>query len=161
MDSLNTIKSIRHLLANDSSIRSILGSTSKQDTLDTRLFYKDSVYAAKIDGYDFPHIAMKLDSDPDSIRGADDNCLYLEIDIVSSVQISGASLKNLQIRDSIKKLLNNKHLAVNSTALTFSPAVVLKVRDISWVSGITYDDKEQGSERRHKMICLFKLVVGD
>ncbi len=165
MNSVNLIKSIRHYLAADASLRTLLGASSAADALSNRLFYKDSIYASKnVSGaseYLYPHIGLKLNDDNPILRGADDNCVYVELIIENKIGNTNAQLVNIQIKDSIKELLEEKSKELNTMALTLSPPVILKVRDIAWVSAITYDDKEQGSERRHRFICAVKLIVGD
>ena len=162
MDSFNLIKAVRTVLANDAAIRTALGSVSVATALNTQLFHKDGLYSRKsTQEYVYPHIAFKLDTDSPAIRGADDNAVMLFADIVNMPNKADFISNCYKCMDRLKTLLVDKPNVLNNIALTFSPAVVLRVRDVSWVSGTTYDDKEQGSERKHRIICMLKMVVGD
>jgi len=162
MDSVNLIRAVRTVVANDSIIRTALGSNSAATALSTQLFHKDGLYSRKsTQEYVYPHIAFKLDSDSPAIKGADDNAVMLFADIVNMPNKADFISNCYKCMDRLKTLLVDKPNVLNNIALTFSPAVVLKVRDVSWVSGTTYDDKEQGSERKHRIICMLKMVVGD
>lgn len=162
MDSSNLIKAVRTVLANDAVIRTALGSGSATTALNTQLFHKDGLYSRKsTQEYVYPHIAFKLDTDSPAIRGADDNAVMLFADIVNMPNKADFISNCYKCMDRLKTLLVDKPNVLNNIALTFSPAVVLRVRDVSWVSGTTYDDKEQGSERKHRIICMLKMVVGD
>lgn len=164
MNSVNIIKALRYTIADDSIIRSLFEVSTRAAAL-KRVLYKDSVYTSSNAGgvkrYVYPQLGFKFNDDNPQIRGADDNSVMLEITIVNKFKNSSASLVNLQIKDRLKEMLEDGHQTVNAKALTLSPSIVTKVRDISWVSGVAYDDKEQGSERLHKLICNLKLVVGD
>ena len=162
MDSVNLIRAVRTVVANDLIIRTALGSNSAATALSTQLFHKDGLYSRKsTQEYVYPHIAFKLDSDSPAIKGADDNAVMLFADIVNMPNKADFISNCYKCMDRLKTLLVDKPNVLNNIALTFSPPVVLKVRDVSWVSGTTYDDKEQGSERKHRIICMLKMVVGD
>ena len=168
MDSISLLRAVREVIADDPEIRTQMESSDATDMLANRLFYKDGVYARKAtEEFQYPHLTFKLDRDDAQLRGADDNSLFLEINIVSIVDNSYYIIKLNRIADRLNLMFSDKDGvnapgALNAKALTFSPDPVnLKVRYVDWVSGISHDDKEQGSERRHKIICLLKFTVGD
>jgi hypothetical protein len=164
MNSVHLLKGLRYYLAANTALRTLLGTTTNDSTL-ARLLYKDSLYASSNEGgtqnYPYPHITFKLNDDDPKLRFSDDNSVYLELTIENLFSNSSASMVNLQIKDCLKELLEDSHSAINAKALTLTPPLTLKVRDIAWVSARTYDEKEQGTERVHKYICIMKLVVGD
>lgn len=167
--STDTIKSLRYYLADDSELQSIWGESTQAGML-KRLLYKDSVYASSNeDGkgaqgageYLYPHIGLKLDDDEPQLRCSDDNTFAVTLAIVNKYGNANVSLVNMQTKDRLKKLLRDKASDLRNKAATLSPSIDLKVRDIAWVSAVTYDDKEQGSERRHYIICTVQMTVGD
>lgn len=161
MDSVNMIKAFRYQVAKDSTMQSLFGESTDTDVLNKRLFYKDSTYVGVPDGYDYPALSFKLDDDEPMIRGCDDNTLMLEATIYNKFGNDQAQIINLRIKDRLKLILEDQNVAINAQALTFPTPVVLKVRDVAWVSAISFDEKTQGSERLHKNICTLKLTVGD
>ena len=160
MNSINFIKTIRYLFANDATIRSFLRTNDVTTALQS-ILYSDSEYVSKEDFYSFPGIALRMDDDVSTLRGSDTNTVELEISIVDSVMAksNSAMINCMNIRDRIKIMLKDNHSIINDQATALGLA--LKVRDSEWVSSVTYKDKTQGSERLHKIICSIKFIIGD
>ena len=142
-------------------MRSLFGETTAANMRNKRIFLKDTFYVSIKGNQNFPAITIKTNDDNPNIRGADDNSIYLEICVFNKWGNPNAMTLNLRAKDRLKLLFEDNHETINYMALTFAPPVILKVRDVAWVSATSYDDKEQGSERMHKNICLLKLTVGD
>lgn len=163
MDSVAVIKSIRSYLSTDATLRGYFGVASADEAM-KRLVMKDGQYAQVTDFYGFPAVAFKLDDDA-SEAYVPTNDLLLSLHIVNKLANSNCMLTCIQIKDRVKQLLcnksnsDNKHEAINAQGRSLGLDV--KIRGIFWVSGLTYDDIEQGSERLHRINCLIKLIVGD
>lgn len=164
MNSVNLIKTFRYVISDDSSMRTLFEESTQTEML-KRMLFKDAIYASSNENgtqwFEYPHMTFKIEDDEPIIRGCDDNNVFLEITIVNRFGKNYSATSILNIKDRLKELLEDKHEVLNAKALTFSPPIILKVRDIAWVSAIMYDDKEQGTERLHKCICNLKLIVGD
>lgn len=158
------IRTLREYLASDSGMMTLLSVSTAADAKNYRLVAKDAKYTSHNESgnkWSYPLITFKVYDDEPMVRGADDNSVFLELVVENKFSNTNALMVNMQIKDKLKLLLEDKHSEVNAVATTFSPPQTLKVRDIAWVSAVVYDDKEQGTERLHKYTCLMKLVVGD
>lgn len=162
MDTFNIIRTLRHYLANDSTLRSLMGS-GDADTIRARIVYQDGIFVQKQDFYAYPMISLKLMEDEDSLRGSDSNTVSVMVTVHNPVnnEVNGenAITANNRIKDRLKLLIRDKHEPINNQGSLLG--LTLKVRDASWVGAFPYDDKELGSERLHKIICTCNFIVGD
>jgi len=163
MDTIAVIKTLRYLLANNSDIRSYLG-TSTVDAALLQIPYQDGIVAQRVNFQSYPVIAMKIDDDDeDVLRGSDSNTIFVTMVVINYINNNVGSFNWLEvlhrIKDKMKLLIKDNHETINSqgTALSLN----LKIRDAHWVGGVTYDDKTQGTEDLHKIICTTKFIVGD
>ena len=158
MNTPNLLKTLRYYIGADSSIQTLLGEATAQDTR-KHLVMMDAVYVSKDSGYSYPRIGLLVDDDAPRMRGCDDNTVDLFLDIANKYANADCALVNLKLKDRLKDLIDEKHADINDQAVTLS--LSLKLRGIFWVSGVTYNDKTQGSERLHRYNCQFVLTVGD
>jgi hypothetical protein len=163
MNTVNLIKALRYTIANDATVMGYLGKSTAADAL-TRLGIKHGFYMQKDGQYTLPAIAILVNDDEDR-EFIPVSELFVKFTIVNKFENPDAMMKCIQMKDRLKDLLCNKknddtkHESINTQASTLG--FTLKVRDSRWVSGITYDDQEQGSQRLHKIDCVIKMVVGD
>jgi len=153
------VKSLRNVIADDSTMRTLIGETTSANMLNKRLFYKDATFSEIEGNFAYPAILIKTDDDDPTERGIDTNTLMIELTIINKFGADGAQMLNMQIKDRLKILLHEKHELLNNRAKLFS--ATLHCRDLAWVSAITYDDKTQGTQRLHRNICTMKAIVGD
>jgi len=163
MNTSQVIETLRNYLANQSDIQHWLGVSTAANAL-KQILYKDCQYVSVDGNYKFPVIALKFDDDADTLLAASNN-VVLELGIVHTVKGANPMHTCLRLKDHIKDALINKNnndrkqddINAQGQSLGFDP----KIRGLFWVSAITYDDKEQGSERLHRIGCMVRLVVGD
>jgi hypothetical protein len=160
MDTVNLIKSLRYLIANDSTLQgaTCFNKSTSAEMLKV-LIYSDGIFASKADFHSYPMLSIRLDDDEDHLRGSDSNTVPITMTIHTPTVQDGAIIRNNRIKDRLKLLLRDNHEEINSQATALS--INLKVRDCQWVGAVTYEDKELGSERLHKIICNVKLILGD
>ena len=164
MDTVDLIQSIRDYLSADSDLRShFTGATTKALML-RRVLYKDAQYVSIKNHFDYPFITLMLD-ETDEETFVPSNKLMLKVSLNNSWKNAACAETNVRIKDRIKELMANKcntdakHEEINDQATALG--LDIKVRELTWVSAVTYDDKEQGSERLHKIICIIQMTVGD
>jgi hypothetical protein len=148
----------RNLVANDATIRGYLGAVNATEALKW-IRYSDTALVQIEDFYQYPCIISKFNEDESTLRGSDSNTPIVITSIYNSTKNDNYAITNMRIRDRLKQLLRDNHEALNSQAVSLS--LSLKVRDVTWVGSITYDDKTQGTERLHKIICTQKFIVGE
>lgn len=158
MNSVNFIESLRTYFANDSEMRSYLGVATAEDA-ERVLVYSDSIFSQKEDFFTYPMISFRLDEDESTMRGSDSNTPQVNMTIHNPAKNDGCIITLNRIKDRMKTLIKDNHVAINTQGALLG--YVLKVRDSTWVGGITYDDKTLGSERLHKIICTCNFIVGD
>ena len=162
MDSIGLIKTLRYLFANDSTIKSYLGVSTLANAL-IQIPYQDGILAKRINGEKYPVIALKLDDDESTLRGSDSNTAFVTMVVINYINNSVGSINWLEVihklKDKMKLLIRDNHESINTQAIALS--LNLKVRDSLWVGGVTYDDKTQGTEDLHKIICTTKFIIGD
>ena len=158
MDSEDFIQTLRNLLANDATLRTLMGVTTVSNAL-RAIVYSDAIFSQKVDFFAYPMIAVRLDEDESTLRGSDSNTPSVTIIIHNPAKNDGCVITLNKIKDRLKLLMKDKHEAFNSQAVLLGHT--LKVRDCTWVGATTYDDKTLGSERLHKIICTCNFIVGD
>ena len=163
MNTIDLFESVRNYIADDADMRSLLNQTTKANTLKVILF-RDGEYISIKDRYQYPAIAIAM-ADDDTPEAIASNNVFLHLMPVNTVANANCMKVNYMIKDRLRELLDNKtnddtkHVAINAQALALG--LSLKVRGVFWVSASPYEDKEQGSERLHKISCFIKMVVGD
>ena len=159
MDTINLIKTLRYYIANDATIRSYLGTNLTVNNSLKQIIYQDGIFAQKDDRFSYPIITLKLDESEPTIRGCDTNTAFVTIIIHNPIKHLDPITKNIRLKDRLGLLFRDNNTAINNQATSLG--INLKVRDSAWVSAETFDDKSQGTERLHKIICLTKFIVGD
>jgi len=163
MNTVNLIKAVRYVLANDTIFMGYLGKTTAADAL-TRIGIKHGFYMNKSGLYSLPAVVMLINEE-DVKEYVKANDLLVKFTLVNNFDESNAMMVLIQMKDRLIDLLCNKcnsdskHEVINSQAATLGFA--LKVRDVHRVSVLTYDDQEQGSQRLHKIDCIIEMIVGD
>ena len=161
MDTTVILDTLRNYYANDSTMRNYLGVTTVNDAL-RRMVYGYAIYLRKKNaGWLFPGMVFKFNDEEDK-QALASNEVFLTIICVDSFQ-HDSPIGTIRMKDRIKDMTADKdinnHDTINAQGqkLGYDP----KIRGIFWVSGQTYEDREQGSEQLHKISCLFKMIVGD
>ena len=167
MDSIAVIAALRYYWSNDSTLQTLLGVSTQAEAL-KRIVMKDAQYvnmkSDTADQYPLPAITLKLDDEEETV-GVPSNEEYIEAIIYNSTYNANCIYDNIRIKDRLKTITAEKksgddfHSNINAQgqALALDP----KVRGVFWVSASTYDDKEQGTQRLHRIICVLRMIVGD
>ena len=168
MDSVALLSAVRYYLSTDATLRNSNHlNASTEAAARNKILIKDGT-TVSIDGsYSFPIICLKL-NDGEAVA-LPTNEEFLELMIINTTKGSAVNQYPLtictRIKDRLKYLMANKcssddkHVSINvqGQLLGTNP----KVRGMFWVSALTYDDKEQGSERLHRINCVVQMIVGD
>lgn len=158
MDSINFTKTLRYYFANDSTLRGYLGASSVNEALRV-LIYSDSTFSQKKDFFSYPMISFRIDEEESTLRGSDSNTIPVNIIVHNPAKNDNCIIINNRIKDRMKILIRDNHEAINAQAVSLG--LTLKVRDANWVGAVTYEEKELGTERLHKIICTCNFIVGD
>lgn len=158
MDSVQFIKTLRYLFANDATLRGYLGASTVNEALQV-LIYSDGVFSQISDFFRYPMVSFRLDDEESTLRGSDSNSPLLNITVHNPSARNSCITTNNRIKDRVKLLIRDNNEAINNQAASLG--LILKVRDANWVGAVTYEDKELGSERLHKIICTCNFIVGD
>lgn len=164
MDTYNLIKTLRYYFAADATMRTLLGVATAQ-LARAQLRYSDSNLAQVTAQHSFPCITLKIDDDDPIAREIPTNTIYLTATVWCPSVVNNYAEKCIKLKDRLNYLLkktavNNVVTNINTQATTLGLTSV-KVHDAAWVGAVTYDDKTQGTERLHKIICTARFILGD
>jgi hypothetical protein len=164
MNSVAVIKSLRYYLGNDATMRSYLSASDVTVAL-RQILYQDSEYINKSGGYLYPAITFKMNEQGIDVTIPTNNPI-INFMLINKIVNPDPMLTLVRMKDRLKYLLidktntDKKFEDINSQGKALDCGDP-KIRLLSWVGAVTYDDVEQGSERLHKINCLVQLVVGD
>lgn len=163
MNSVEFIKTLRYYISNDATIRTLIGASDAEDARK----YIRYVAGQQVNiegGYKFPAIIVHFDEDSPMARGIPTNTVFTVFEIWIPTKTNGGLSVINNIKDRLRMLFKETcetTIVENIVQQAVTLGISLRLHDASWVGAVARDDKTQGSERLHAIICTTSQVLGD